>query len=133
MMKRDFSSAINDLRNSGIRVGVTVEAVLTALNEIADDIGETAGALIQTKMDETFGKTLTFGAACADALIAPQNGEEKQSIGERSKRLALAMKIVDGGEIEISPDDRDLIKTAVNAHFRGALVPGRIDRFLEAE
>lgn len=132
-MKRDFSVTINDLRNDAIRVGVTVDAILNALGEVADEIGPEAGAIIQKKLDSAFGVHLTYGAACADALIAPQSGEEKQSIGDRSKRFALAMKVINAGEIEITPDEREMMKVAVNGHFRGALVPGRIDGFLEGE
>ena len=131
MMKRDFSQPVLDLRGAPIRSGASAEALMAGIGKAMGQVSPEAAAILQQCLQESTGAELTVGAACGDALIAPLSGDEAMPLGERSRRLALALRVI-GGEAEISPDERDMIKDCVTRYFTGALIPARIAEFLEA-
>jgi hypothetical protein len=132
-MQRDFSSAILDLRSNPVRAGDTRENMLLGIGRAIESLNAEAAETLRNCLAEAVGQPITLGEACADALIAPLPGEDALPLGERSRRLALAMKIVSGGEIEIATEDRDMIKDCVTRYFKGSLIPARVEQLLEAE
>lgn len=76
----------------------------------------------QSQMADAQAQPMTLANAACDALIIPDS--QQQSGDEKAAQFALAMKIVKGGEVEITPEQATLIKKRIGAAF-GPLVVGR--------
>lgn len=126
----DFTKTINDLNGNALRVGGSQEALIAGIQKAMGLLDLSGQASLQACLMEATGAAMSMGAACADALIAPLPGEDNLPLGERSKRLKLAMSLL-GDEANILPADREMIKECVTKYFKGALIPARIAEFLE--
>lgn len=78
--------------------------------------------LRQSQVADAQPAPMTLAHAACDALILPD--QQQQSGDEKAAQFTLAMKIVKGGEVEITPEDAALIKKRIGAAF-GPLVVGR--------
>lgn len=74
------------------------------------------------------GKTLTFGAAAAQALLHLPNGENPES-DEKVKRNSIAEKICNGGEVDLSLEEASLVKACCNSLF-GVRIMAQISNML---
>lgn len=128
-MKRDFSQTILDLQDKPLVDGMSFEALQRACKRLSQD----AAKELTERLAEESARPLTLGAAVASALIAPNDDDAKSELDVKVKRMHLALKIVNGGEVEITPDERDLMKRMVNKRYGGALVPARCADLLEGE
>jgi hypothetical protein len=130
--KRDFSAPILDLKGKPVPQGVSIEALQSALDVVLKKVPESEHESVKAAIGVVLGAPMTFGDAIAHALTAP-NQDDKLAPGEATKRMALALKIVNGGIVEITPDERDLMKRAIEKAYLGAVIPGRTIVMLETE
>lgn len=131
-LKRDFSAEILDLRGKPMKGSGTMETLGKVLDVALSKVPASEQESLQKQIDIIMGEPNTLGAVVSNALTAPVQGETMGS-GEATKRLKLALKIVDGGMVEISTEERDLMKERVSKVYLGALVPGRVAELLETE
>lgn len=129
-LKRNFSDFILDLKGKPVPQGVNTQTMQAALDVALAKIPAEEVENVQKAIGAILGEPLTFGQAIAHALTEP-SGNAPLPPGESSKRLALALRIVNGGEVTITPDERDTMKRCVQEGYRGAIVPGRTIDMLE--
>ena len=67
------------------------------------------------RVQVTEGQDVTLGEACRVALIAPT--EQKLSIDKMVERGRLALRLAEGGEIEIKPEEVAKIREALPNAF----------------
>lgn len=135
-MKRNFHQVIADLRGKPVRVNLSAETLLRALDSALRKLDPAQAEIVQKEVMAAAGEPLTMKDACADALTGALPGDENLALGERSKRMALAMKIYSafpGDATEITSDERDVIKQCVNKYFKGVLVPASVAQMLDGE
>lgn len=130
---RDFSAQILDLKGKPVPGNATTEALSKALDLALAKVPEAEREGLTNAINIIVGEPMTLGGAVAHALTTPTPGENGMAIGESSKRLSLALKLIDGGMVEITPEERDLMKERVSKVYLGALVPGRIAELLETD
>ena len=128
-MKRDFSSKLLDLKCKPVRPAASMERMAQALASLPHDVL----IQVQAALDAAGLEELTYASAAADALTQPLSGDDGLSMGAKLKHMRLALRLMDGGEIEVTPEERELLKERVNRRYPGALVPARMYDFLEAE
>ena len=125
-MKRNFSQIITSFNGKPVYPGLTPERVAKALDTLDPDVRE--------KVDKAFQaagiEPLTFAEACASSLCA---AVEKATLKTKNERFKLAERLFAEGEIDITADDRDHIKAAVDKAYDGAVVPARVSAMLEGE
>ena len=131
-LKRDFSAEILDLRGRPMKGSGTMETLSKVLDLALSKVPESEQESLQKAIDIIMGEPNTLGAVVSNALTAPVQGETFGS-GEATKRLKLALKIVDGGMVEITTEERDMMKERVSKVYLGALVPGRAAELLETD
>lgn len=127
----DFSTQLKGIRGEIIPRGASVEAIMRALDKALPQIGEDAAAIIRACLGEVTGAPVTLGDICGDALIAPLPNEDELPLGIRVRRMELACRAIQGGFVEISPDERDMMKDCVNRYFKGSLIPAQAANLLE--
>ncbi len=131
-MKRNFSEVIKALDGAPVLSGHSAESLQSAFDQFtrANPIaaGE-FGDLLEARRI----KPMTVAGVASQALIAALEGDDKTSLEDKAKRMKLAMRICDGGEVDVSADEITMIKARVNKAFPGALVPVRVSDHLEAE
>jgi len=71
---------------------------------------------------------LTVGNVCASALLTPDGKD--QEANEKVKRFKLAMRVVEGGEQDLSMEEIVLLKTLIGKHY-APLIVGRTYEVLE--
>jgi hypothetical protein len=74
---------------------------------------------------------LTLGAVAAQALTTTTPSGRQAVFGESVKRFKLAMRLIDGGEAEVSDDEVAAIKEAVGQAV-APLIVGRVSEILDA-
>ena len=129
-LKRDFSGIVLDLYGKPVQQGVNTQSLQAALDVALAHVPAEKHEDVKKAIGIILGEPLTYGAVLAHALTEP-SGNEPLPPGEAPKRVALAMRIVNGGEVVITPDERDKMKQCVQAAYRGAIVPGRAVDMLE--
>lgn len=132
-LKRNFSAQVLDLTNRAVPTGATVEGLTKALDLALAKVPADQQESLTAAIKSIFGEPLTLGAAGSMALTSPIQSEGALPAGEALKRMALALKIHAGGEVEITTAERDLIKERISKYYLGAIVPGRCEMLLEAE
>ena len=132
-MLRNFSAPILDLNDVPMKVGVSPEAqaflecIWAALLKLSPNQAE----ILQKDIDALTGKTVTLGLACSVALMSPLDGDKPLSPVESSDRLALALKVGRGGDVDVTTDEIVLFKERVAKRY-GTLIGGRAYDLLEA-
>ena len=93
----------------------TVDFSVVLQNERHEPLTELHG----TGPKDTKGVEITLGVMCARALFTPKQGPEPGD--KKAERGALAFRIYDQGEMELTPEEVVLIKQCVG-EFLGPLV-----------
>lgn len=132
-LKRDFSAPILDIKGKPLHGNGSVEAMTKALDLAISKVPEAEQEALSAALSIILGEPLTLGAAVAHALTAAAPDEPGLAPGEAEKRLNLALRLVDGGVVEITPEERGLMKRRAGKAYRGALVPGRVAMLLEGD
>lgn len=133
MITRNFDTELNGIRGEIIPRGTTLATIIAGLEKAQGILGEDAARVIRECMNEATGAAVSYADVCGDALVAPLPGEDELPMGLRSRRYALAVRIIAGGAIDLAPEDRDMIKDCVNRHIKGSLIPPQIERFMEGD
>jgi hypothetical protein len=132
-MKRDFSSPILDLKGKPVPNQPTVDAYARAVASLASKLSPELMEQFEADVARE-SSVLTLGDVCVAVLQHAYEDERTLDLSTRTKRMKLAMKLVDGGEQEITPEERDLIKPLlVKGVYGGPLVPVRASDLLETE
>lgn len=128
-MKRDFSQLVVDLKGNALRRQLTPERVMQALAGLAPEVLiEVEKALNAASMQPA-----TYASVACDALMAGLEGDARDTLEAKRKRLQLALRLDAGGDQVIGIDEAKEIKDRVNKAFTAALVPARVAEFLEGD
>jgi hypothetical protein len=68
---------------------------------------------------------LTLGRAAAAALTTPVQGVAQSSGADHLARMMLAMKVKDGGALELSTEDVETIKQRIAGFYASSVVVGK--------
>ncbi len=68
-----------------------------------------------------------LGEAAANALIYPGDGDK--DFASKAKKFDLAMRVVQGGTVEVTPEECVMIKQSMGLLY-GALICGQAERVL---
>jgi len=131
-MKRDFSALIRHLNGSPVLAGGTDHGLAAALQEFGQ-LNPEASAQLAELMRKQSMEPMTMAAVVSDALVSQVSGDENDTLDGKTKRVRLALRICDGGIVDVSSEDIVLIKDRVNKRRPGALIPVRIADHMEAE
>ncbi len=131
-MKRDFSAVLKHLNGSPLLAGGTESGWAAAL-EAFGHLNPEASMQLRALLAQEGAEPMTVAAVVADALVSPVAGDEKDTLSGKTKRMRLAMRVCDGGIVDVSADDIVLIKERVNKRRPDALIPVRVADHLEAE
>lgn len=129
-VQRDLSELVLDLDGLPIRIGSTIEGLLTAINKTMSSAPPEVQEKMRAALMEVADAPLTLGRAASGALIAVLP-EDRSTEAERMDRLLLAMKLHAGGTVEITPQERDLVKRCVWKRYPGALIAPRVCMLIE--
>lgn len=124
-MNRDFSKRITDLSGDAIPQGISVEGINRAINTIWAELSQETKDKLVAELEKAGNAPLTLASACCTALLAPFEDERSSPPpGDvRVKRYRLAGKIHAGGVVDITADERDMIKPLLFKAFGGSLIP----------
>lgn len=75
---------------------------------------------------------LTVGSVAIMALDGSYDDEKNLPGEERVKRFALAMRIVEGGEIELKPEEAVMIKNLVAKAFNSTTIVATVWSLIDA-
>lgn len=128
---RNFSAPILDIHNNPVRPGPSAEAMTRAINRVAPEMPADLQAKLAEAINAECGQPLTLADVAVESLMTPYQGEDQLPMTERLQRMKLAQKLVEGGEVDITPDERERIKTLAIKRYAGPLVPCRIEEMLE--
>lgn len=122
-VKRDFGAKLLDLDGNPCHIGGTVEGVLQVLDQVLQKVpAEVRKEAVET-LERVTGKPLTLASVCSRALISPYEDERTLDDTVRIARMELARKIHKGGVVDITPQERDMIKPLIKKAFNGVLIP----------
>ncbi len=126
-MNRNFSEEIRGLCGESLRGGMTLARAAEVLDTLPVDIK----TVVHDALAAASLKPMTFAAVACDSLIGAFDGDDKAPVETKIRRMKLAQRLVDGGDLELTIDEAKEIKDRVNKLFVGALVPARMAEFLE--
>lgn len=132
---RDFSQVFRNLDGSPVRTGITQETAVRAIELALAKVPADQREGVKKAIEALIAEPLTLGAAAGTALINAMSGEERKHLEpqEASRRWVLAMEIYKGGRIEISTDQREMIKQRIAMGYPGALIAGQAHDMLETD
>ena len=133
MLKRNFDDLIRDLDGESIKTGASVEGLQAAINVIWPKLSPELQIEFQTAADKMMGEGLSLGKAAVACLLGVYEDEKTLDDSKRLARMELARKIHKGGIIDITPEERDLVKSLVTKRYAGILVPVVIKEMMETE
>ncbi len=134
---RDFDQKLTDFDGTPIRLGGNADGMLKAVNDLLKLISsevERADMPDKAKeiVKEAFGVEEDLASVAIAGLVAPHEGE-KPDEKERIRRFELARRLHKGGEQEITPEERDLIKKLIGKRFNGSLIAPMAWEMLETD
>lgn len=132
-MKRNFSKEITNLSGVAMTEGASLESVLAAVRSVWPALSTEVRDQFDKALKDVGAKPLTLAAACCTALLGAHEDERSLAGDVRSKRYRLAGKIHGGGVVEITADERDMIKPLLFKTYAGSLVPVVAADLLEGE
>lgn len=132
-MKRDFSKVITDLKGKPVTEGASVRGILDAIQTVWGELSAETRDKLTDAMEKNAANDLTLATVCCNALLGGYEDERNLAGDIRAKRYRLAGKIANGGVVEITPDERDLIKPLLYKAYPGALIPVAAADVLEGE
>ncbi len=132
-MKRNFDEQILGLDKQPVRAGASLQSIAKAISviwpKLSTELQKELGAAMATEA----GKPLTLGAACVSVLMGAYHDEQSLPLPDRAKRMQLALRLNDGGEQDLTPEERDMIKPLLIKGFGGVLIPVVVAEMLEKE
>lgn len=131
-MKRDFSALILDMRGKPLVHGPSAEAMIKAVADLEKEHPE-AHRLLMQAFDRHAIWSMSVGMAASAALVNSLEGDERASLDLKARRMKLALRICEGGVIDVTVDEIAMIKERVNKAHPAATVPVRVSEHLEAD
>ena len=132
-MKRNFDAPILDLKGKPVPLQATVDALNRAVNALSLKLSPELLDEFRASVAKESG-VLTLGEVCVSVLQNAYEDERALDMSTRTKRMKLAMKLVDGGTQDITPEERDLIKPLLTKGvYGGVVIPVRADELLEKD
>lgn len=132
-MKRNFDEKILDLDGMPVIVGSSVAVLLRALDSVLATLPADLKQSFTDAIAAQAGRPLTLATACSSALMGAYDDERLLDASTRIKRMELARKVHAGGIVDITPEDRDMIKPLLMKCFAGILVPVVAGELLEKD
>lgn len=128
-MRLDFSQPILDLQGKPLIENLTLESLQRAMARLPVEIAQ---QVVQALREEG-AAPVTVADVASGALIAGFEDERNLPLDEKVRRMNLALRICNGGEVELTTDEAVKIKHCVNRRFPGVLKPARVAELIEAQ
>lgn len=120
-MKYESSQLLKDLDGEAIKDNLTVSQLVAGISQHLSDSAkrEFSDALTKLKL-----RDLTFGRACANALVGVYNDEQSLGGAEKLERMELAIRVLKP-KFKLTTTEKDRIKNLV-AKMYGPIVVGPV-------
>lgn len=132
-IKRDFDAQVLDMYGHDAQVQPRENAMARALQRFAEEGDATAVAHLNRIFKEEERKPMTLAIACAEALGGAYEDEKGMAMDTRMERFKLSQRILEGGIVELTTEERDKIKALLTKRFPGSVIAPRCAILLETE